>query len=58
MKLYPIFMRRVAFRLEMRGFKVIKIEENKRKPQHNVYYFEDTLELHNALFEVTRNKNK
>jgi len=56
--LYPIFMRRIAWRLEMRGFKVIKIEPNKKKPQYNVYYFEDTQELHNALYEVTRNKKK
>jgi hypothetical protein len=58
MALYPIFMRRVAFRLEMRGFKVIKISPNKKKPQFNVYYFEDTKELHDALFEVTRDKKK
>ena len=58
MKLYPIFTRRVAFRLEMRGFKVIKIEENKKHPDYNVYYFEDTQDFHNALFEVTRNKKK
>ena len=58
MALYPIFMRRVAFRLEMRGFKVIKISPNKKNPQFNVYYFEDTKELHDALFEVTRNKKK
>lgn len=58
MNLYPIFMRRIAFRLEMRGFKVIKVEPNKKRPQYNVYYFEDTKELHDALFEVARNKNK
>lgn len=58
MNLYPIFMRRIAFRLEMRGFPVIKIEPNKKRPQYNVYYFEDTKELHDVLFEVTRNKKK
>ena len=57
MNLYPIFMRRIAFRLEMHGLKVIKIEPNKKHPQYNVYYFEDTKELHDVLFEVTRNKN-
>lgn len=58
MNLYPIFMRRVAFRLEKRGFKVIKIEPNKKRPEYNVYYFEDTLELHNALAEVAKSKQR
>lgn len=58
MKLYPIFTRRIAFRLEMRGFKVIKIETNKKHPEYNVYYFEDTQQLHDSLFEVTRNKKE
>lgn len=58
MALYPIFTRRVGFRLEKRGFKIIKIQPNKRNPDFNVYYFEDTLELHNALVEATKNKKK
>ena len=54
MNLYPIFMRRVAFRLEKMGFKVVKIQPNKKKPEYNVYYFEDTIELHRALIEITK----
>lgn len=57
MKLYPIFMKRIAYRLEMMGFKVIKIAPNKKMPQYNVYYFEDTLELHNALLEAVKGKS-
>jgi hypothetical protein len=49
MTLYPIFMNTLAFRLERMGFKVIKITPNKKKPQFNVYWFEDTLELHDAI---------
>ena len=58
MNLYPVFTRRVAFRLEMQGFKVIKIQPNKKEPQYNVYYFKDTPELHKALVEATKNKKK
>lgn len=58
MNLYPIFTRRIAFRLEMRGFKVIKIQPNKKDIKYNVYYFEDTIELHRALSEVTKNKKR
>ena len=39
----------LAFKLERMGFKVIKIAPNKKKPQFNVYFFEDTLELHEAV---------
>ena len=42
----------VARQLEARGFRIIKIAPNKKKPQFNVYYFYDTLELHNALNEI------
>lgn len=54
MILYPIFTRRIAFRLEQRGFKVIKIQPNKKDNQYNVYYFEDTIELHQALSEAVK----
>ena len=54
--LYPIFMDTVAFRLERAGFRVIKITQNKKKPQYNVYWFEDTIELHDAIHEVLDNK--
>lgn len=52
MALYPIFMNTLAFKLERLGFKVIKITPNKKKPTYNVYWFEDTLELHNALHDL------
>lgn len=54
--LYPIHMRWVAFELEKRGFKIIKIEPNKKHPQFNVYYFIDDLNLHTALIEITQKK--
>lgn len=57
MALYPIFMAQIAFKLEKKGFKLIKIEPNKKKPKYNVYYFEDTLELHQALIEITARRH-
>lgn len=57
MALYPIFMAQIAFKLEKRGFKLIKIAPNKKKPEYNVYYFEDTLELHQALIEITQRRH-
>lgn len=48
MKLYPIFSRRIAYILEKQGFKLIKIAPNQNKPELNVYYFEETVEFHNA----------
>lgn len=52
MTLYPIFRRKIAFRLERWGFPLIKIQPNKKHPELNVYYFEDTVALHRALHEL------
>lgn len=52
MILYPIFMNTIAFKLERMGFKVIRIAPNKKKPQFNVYFFEDTIALHEALHKI------
>ena len=52
MNLYPVFMPGLALRLEKQGFPVIKIEPNKKRPQFNVYYFNDTVEFHRALCEA------
>ena len=54
--LYPIFMDTVAYKLERAGLRVIKITKNKKKPQYNVYWFEDTIELHDIIHEVLDNK--
>lgn len=50
--LYPIFMDTLAYKLERMGFKVVKIAPNKKKPQFNVYFFEDTIELHDAIHKL------
>lgn len=52
--LYPIFTRKIAFKLEQMGFKLVKIQENHKKQGYSVYFFEDTIELHQALLEITQ----
>lgn len=56
MQVYAVFMQWVAFQLEKRGFRIIKMRPNRKKPEYNIYYFEDTMELHKALMEITQNK--
>ena len=42
-------MPRIAAALRELGFKIIKVSPNIKKPQYNVYWFENTPELHEAL---------
>lgn len=48
-KLYIIYMPRLAAALREMGFKIIKISPNIKKPQYDVYWFEDTTELRQAI---------
>ena len=48
-KLYIIYMPRVAAALRDLGFKLIKTTANIKKPQYDVYWFEDTKELRAAI---------
>lgn len=48
MFLYPIFSRRIAYKLEKEGFKVIQTAPNRNKPELQVYYFEDEPALREA----------
>lgn len=40
--LYIIYMPRVAAALRELGFKIVKVSPNIKKPQYDVYWFEDT----------------
>lgn len=57
MKLYPIFSRRIVYKLEKAGFKVVKIEKNYKHPELNVYYFEETVELREKAREFISEKH-
>lgn len=47
--LYTVFSRRVANELEKQGFRIIKMERNHKNEKYLVYYFEDSVELRDAL---------
>lgn len=48
-KLYIIYMPRLAAALRELGFKIVKVSPNIKKPQFDVYWFEDTTELRKAI---------
>jgi len=57
MALYAVFNIRVANKLEKQGFKVIKMDVNHKNPRYMVYYFEDSVELREAIHPlITRKK--
>ena len=57
MKLYPIFSRRIARELEKMGFQVKRIAPNRQHPELLVYYFEETVALHNAAQTLFKKEN-
>ena len=48
-KLYIIYMPRVAAALRELGFNIVKVCPNQKKPQYDVYWFEDTQDFRNAI---------
>ena len=53
MELKKIFSRKLAYSLRLRGFSIIGTEPNSYKPQFDVYLFKDTVELCDAITEIT-----
>ena len=49
MALYAIFNMRIANELEKLGFSVVKMDKNHKNPRYMVYYFEDSVELREAI---------
>lgn len=47
--LYIIYMPRVAAALRELGFKIVRVSPNQKKPQYDVYWFEDTTEFRAAI---------
>jgi len=48
-KLYIIYMPKIAAILRDMGFKLIKTSANMKKPQYDVYWFEDTPQFRAAI---------
>jgi hypothetical protein len=48
-----IYKRSLAIELTKLGHNLLKIEENKFRPQYKVYIFESTFELQEDMFNLT-----
>lgn len=47
-----IYSKRVAYELRKRGFKILRTEPSKFKPEFDVYIFENSQEFKKALSEI------
>ena len=54
--LWIIYSKRMAWTLRTQGFEIVKTEPNYRKPQADVYFFENTPELQEAIQKYLANK--
>lgn len=50
--IYKIFSRSIAIELRKKGFKIIKTEPNYKKPELDVYFFEDTPGFREVLNKI------
>ena len=53
-KFYRIYSSRIAGLLRQRGFKILGVEPNLKKPQYDVFLFEDTEELRKNLTALSK----
>lgn len=58
MKIKKIFTLWLATELRDRGFYILKVEPNTKKPWLKVYIFEETPQLLAALSEITAKRGK
>ena len=54
--LYTVYMAWMARALQRRGFKIVRITENKNKPGYSVYQFIDSPQLQNAINQIINEK--
>ena len=52
-KEYIVYTKWLALALRKQGFKLLGTGINERFPQYETYIFEETEELHNAIFDLT-----
>ena len=53
-KEFNIYTRWLAVALREQGYKILRTEVNKYHPQFDVYVFEDSQELQEAMLALTR----
>ena len=46
---YCVFSKSLAYHLRLQGFRIKRTAPNKKKPEDDVYYFENTKELVKAI---------
>lgn len=51
-----IFSKQLAYELRLKGFKILGIEPNRKKPQLDVYIFQESKELETAMGEILANR--
>lgn len=56
--MYVIKSQSMATFLMTKGFRLIKLQQDRNNPNRNVYLFKDGEELRKAITEYTVNKNK
>lgn len=53
---YIIYTRRIAYLLRKQGFKIVRVEPSRSKPEFDCYVFENSQAFQDALHELTINK--
>lgn len=51
---FKVFTRKLAIKLREQGFQIVNTVINSKKPQFDIYCFEDTPELRKAVEELTK----
>lgn len=54
--MYVVKTQVMATYLMTKGFRLIKLQQDRNEPDRNVYLFKDSLELRNAITEYTKLK--
>lgn len=57
-KTFTVYMPRIAVELRKKGFKIIEVVPNERKPQYDAYVFEDTPAFQAAFTTIMKNREK
>lgn len=54
--LFTVYMAWMARALQRRGFKIVRVAENKNKPGYSIYQFIDSAELQSAICQIIEEK--
>ncbi len=58
METYIVFSRNLAYQLRLAGFRIVKTEPNRNKPNWDCYFFKDTPAFREALTSLTQGGKK